>query len=106
MPVELVMFVKQLLSISKEQTGKLQAQFTDTFYLAELIKIFNMVNDSMDLQENTKTLLSLNKVEIPGIINSMFDQLSVMVEEKRVTDQQLEMFQMEMNILELSGSLN
>ena len=29
-----------------------------------------------------------------------------MIEEKRVTDQQLEMFQMEMNISELSGSLS
>ena len=106
MPVELVTFVKQLLNTSKEQTGRLQTQFTDTFYLQELIKIFNMMNDSADLQENTKTLLSLNKVEVPGIINSMFDQLSVMVEEKRITDQQIEMFQMEMNILELSGSLS
>lgn len=49
MPVELVMFVKQLLSTSREQTEKLQTQFTDTFYLSELIKIFNMTNDSVDL---------------------------------------------------------
>ena len=48
-PVELAMFVRQLLGTSREHTEKLQSQFTDTFYLTELIKIFNMVNDSVDL---------------------------------------------------------
>ena len=49
MPIELVIFLKQLLNTSKEQTSILQMQFNDNAYLVELAKMFNLTEDAVDL---------------------------------------------------------